>query len=370
MSIIISALAFLFLLSFLVILHEFGHFFAARFFKVTVEEFGFGLPPRFATMFHWLGTRFSLNAIPFGGFVRLKGENAEDEHERYAEGSFSRASVLGRIVILCAGVFMNFLLAILIFTVGFSAGKWIPTYLTFEDMIAASDRGDIHFLPGVLVNEVASDGTAAEAGVPAKAILLKVDGTEVILPQEVAQLQKDKEQVTYTLLVGENFEEEKTITVPVRGGITGIVLSPFPRDLSAPDRSLPEAFVLALREAKIVLVQTVLGLAQLGKSLTRTLTVPEGITGPVGIAQLTFASVQEGFSTYMRLVALLSLSLAALNILPFPALDGGRLVFVLIEAIRGRPTNRTFELMTNMIGFLCLIGLILLITYYDIVRLF
>jgi len=370
MSILISALAFLFLLSFLVILHEFGHFFAARFFGVTVEEFGFGLPPRVSTLFHWLGTRFSLNSIPFGGFVRLKGENAEDEQERLADGSFARASILGRVVILLAGVFMNFLLAIIIFTVGFSAGKWIPTYLSFDEMLAASSRGDIHFVPGVVITDIAPGSAAETAGVPPKSLLLKVNGEEVIQPKEVALKQAGQSQVIYTVLAGPDGTEEKTITVPVTEGVTGITLSSVPRELSSPDRSLPEAFMLSMREARIVLVQTVLGLAHLVQSLTRTLSVPEGITGPVGIAQLTFASVQEGFSTYMRLVALLSLSLAALNVLPFPALDGGRLVFVLIEAVRRRPANRTFELMTNMIGFICLISLILVITYYDIIRLF
>ena len=116
--------------------------------------------------------------------------------------------------------------------------------------------------------------------------------------------------------------------------------------------------------------QTVKGIGHLVSSLVTRATVPEGITGIVGIAQLTHTSVQEGFMTYLRLVALLSLSLAALNILPFPALDGGRLLFVLIEVIARRPINRRFEVTTNAVGFGLLLLLIGLITYHDIARLF
>src|SRR3990167_8798679 len=114
LSVLLSALAFFLLLTVLILFHECGHFFAARKAGVIVEEFGFGLPPRAKTLFFQGGTRFSLNWIPFGGFVRLKGENAITERDRTAPGSFGRASVFARIVILTAGVAMNFLFAIVI----------------------------------------------------------------------------------------------------------------------------------------------------------------------------------------------------------------------------------------------------------------
>lgn len=367
--VILSIIAFVFLLSFLVILHEAGHFFAARRCGVEVEEFGFGLPPRAVTLFTWKGTRFSFNWIPFGGFVRLKGESAEEEHELRAPGTIGGASIPARILILSAGVIMNFLLAIALFTVGFSAGRWIPTYVTFEEMLAAADRGDIAMEPAILIDGISPDGTAAAAGVPASSILVSVDGTPIRLPSQVADLQAGKEKVTYVLLTGSGFTQERTVEVAVADGKTGVALVPFPRQLSAPTHSIGEAVSLALRETGIMTVQTVLGIAQLFTSLAKTGTVPQGVTGIVGIAQLTYASVQEGFMTYLRLVALLSLSLAVLNILPFPALDGGRLAFVLVEWLRGKAANRTFELATNMIGFIVLIGLIVVITYFDIVRL-
>lgn len=116
--------------------------------------------------------------------------------------------------------------------------------------------------------------------------------------------------------------------------------------------------------------QTVRGIFSLIKSLATRAHVPEGITGIVGIWGLTYTSVQEGFMTYLRLVALLSLSLAILNVLPLPALDGGRLLFVLVEMVIRRPLNQQFELITNAVGFFLLIALILIITFNDVIHLF
>jgi regulator of sigma E protease len=155
----------------------------------------------------------------------------------------------------------------------------------------------------------------------------------------------------------------------VEKGKTGVYLRSIPIELSAPTRNLSDAISLSIRETKVVTDQTILGITKLFSSLAQHGQVPEGITGIVGIAQLTFASVQKGFMVYMRLVALLSLSLAILNILPFPALDGGRLLFVLSELFF-KPGNRRIENMTNMVGFAVLLLVILLVTFYDVLRIF
>ncbi len=367
LSIIISAIAFVFLLSFLVLLHEFGHFSMARLFGVRVEEFGFGLPPRVLTIFKKAGTIYSLNWIPFGGFVRLQGENGSEGNVQ--PGDFAAAGFAQRIIILTAGVFMNFLLAIAIFTLGFAFARWIPTYLTFDDMLVAASHGEIQLPEGVLINKVLPGSTAEAAGVPVKSVLIKVDGVSVFVPEQVPSLQQGKREVTYTLLTGPAQDQPRSVVVPIREGRTGIQIEAIEREISAPHRSIVSAFLLSLREVKLMTIQTILGIAALFRSLAQHGTVPQGITGIIGIAELTHASVQQGFMTYLRLVALLSLSLGVLNILPFPALDGGRVLFVFIEMIRRRPANQKFEVMTNTIGFLCLIGLILIITFYDIKRL-
>lgn len=365
---LLSTLAFFVLITGLILIHECGHYAAARAAGVVVEEFGFGLPPRAKRICTWRGTLFSLNWIPFGGFVRLKGENAVGEAERRAKGSFAGASILARCLILVAGVGMNFLLALVIFTAGFSSGRWIPTYMTLESMQAAAGRGEIHMELSVLISDVLAGGTAMEAKVPVGSFITAVDGVAVHTPEEVIALQQGKRDVTYALLVGKALEP-RTIRVPVQGGKTGMYLQATPRVLTAPVRGVVEGFRLALREAGVVMGQTVLGIGKLVSSLTHSGRVPEGVTGIVGIAQLTYTSVQEGFGVYLRLVALLSLSLAALNILPFPALDGGRLLFVFSELLLRRSARRV-ELVTNTLGFGVLLFLIAIVTLYDILRLF
>ncbi len=368
MTVLISALAFLLLLSFLVLIHECGHFFAARSAGVVVEEFGFGLPPRAKTLFKRGGTRFSLNWIPFGGFVRLQGESAVTERERRAAGSFAHASIPARVVILVAGVFMNFLFAVVIFTLGFSLWHWIPTYLTADDMKAAIAEGEVVVSRGVRIAALQKDGTAAAAKIPAPSALLKVNDTNILFPTDVVDAQKGKTSVTYTLQPEATPGKIVTVTLPVHEGKTGVELeSP---SVNAPMRSPLRASLLALREAKVTTVQTVIGITHLFASLAWHGSVPEGITGIVGIVALTSESVQQGFLSYLRLMAVLSLSLAIFNILPFPSLDGGRLLFVIVEAIARRPAPRRFELITNTVGFLILILLMVLVTFNDILKLF
>lgn len=368
MTVLISALAFLLLLSFLVLIHECGHFFSALYYKVRVEEFGFGLPPRAKTLFKKNGTIFSLNWIPFGGFVRLQGESANSEAERRKAGSFSAAPIRGRIIILVAGVMMNFLFALIIFTMGFAWWQWVPTYLSLDDMKVAAARGEITLTPGIKLSRVQPNGTGAAAALPAPSTITAVDGKEVYFPQDIRDYQAGKARVTYTLRLPNGTMRD--VVVSVQDGRTGVELEMLPTVVSAQSRGLIQGFGLSLREAGVTMGQTVIGIAKLFQSLAWKGAVPEGITGIVGIAELTHETVQEGFLAYLRLMAVLSLSLAALNILPFPALDGGRLAFVLMEAVRRRPAPRRFELITNSVGFLVLIVLIVLVTFHDILRFF
>lgn len=379
MTVLLTAVAFVFLLTLLILIHEFGHFMAARKGGVTVEEFGIGLPPKVRTLFTSGGTKFTLNWVPFGGFVRLKGEAAITDEDRREPGCFYRASLRAKIGILSAGVFMNFILAFVLLTFGFSVGRWVPTYFSMTEMQDHANRGIIQMAPGVLIEQVMSGGAAAMAGVPEQSLLLKVDGIPVTAAEQVGQIQEKKWRVKYTVLTGSidairgrdtSSAKEQVFSITLKDGKSGVVISTFPRQLSAPLRGVGTSALLALREAKIMTQQTILGIGALFSSLAHTGRVPEGITGIVGIAQLTYTSVQAGFMTYLRLVALISLSLAILNFLPFPALDGGRLLFVLVEAVTRRPLNRRFEAVSNALGFFILIALILLITFYDILRLF
>ena len=368
MLVVISIFAFILLLTGLILIHEFGHFIVAKFSGVVVEEFGFGLPPRAKKCFWWKDTMFTLNWIPFGGFVRLKGEGALDLEERQISGSLAQASILARCSILLAGVAMNVLLAFVIFFFGFSFGKWIPSYRSFNEMEAAAARGEITMQLGVMIDDILEGGMAFESGVPPQSLLLTVDGKSVSRSEDVVALQEEKRYVMYTVLTQE--KEEQNFRVAVREGKTGVLLRTMPRKLSAPRHNVLDASKLALRESVVVLDQTIRGIGYLFSTLLQSGTVPPEISGPVGIAKLTYSSVQQGIGMYLRFVALLSLSLAAFNVLPFPALDGGRFLFVLLELVRGKPTDRRIELLINNLGFIALLGLIFLVTFYDVLRLF
>lgn len=370
MTVLISALAFVLLLTLLIIIHELGHFTLAKLFKVEVEEFGFGLPPRALTLFKKSGTIFSLNWVPFGGFVRLKGENEINLEKRFDQGSFASAPIHARLLILSGGVMMNFILAFVLLTVGFSVGRWVPNfYRSIDELQQAAANGEISLEIGVYITEVLPGSPAAKAGIVKDSAIQAIDGVKVEKPEDVVEYQKGKKRVTYELMEGKD-KKVRTVDVSLVDGKSGVAISPFAAKLSAPKRSVGQAVQLAGRETLFMTEQTVVGIFTLIKSLATTGRVPEGITGIVGIAVLTYSSVQEGFMTYLRLIALLSLSLAILNVLPLPALDGGRLLFVLVEMIIRRPLNQRFELMTNAIGFFLLIGLIIIITFNDVLHLF
>ena len=378
MTILLSALAFFVLLTLLVLVHELGHFAVAKWAKVRVEEFGFGLPPRAKKLFTWDATLFSLNWIPFGGFVRLQGETSLDREERIRPGSFAAASIPARLAILLAGVFMNFLLALVLLTLGFSLWHWIPTYLSMETLREGAEAGEVDIEWGIYVSDVVPGGTAEQGHVATGGLLAKINGIPVTSVNEVLALQEGERSVTYTVLYPDStrseqpmeFTQEKSYDIAVREGKTGVALSEFAKSLAGRRHPFPRALSLAWRETGVVTIQTVQGAGMLLSSLFLQGRVPEGITGIVGIAQLTHASVQEGFMTYLRLVALLSLSLAALNILPFPALDGGRMLFVFVEMITGKPVYRRLEVVTNGIGFFVLLLLIVAVTLSDIFRIF
>lgn len=353
----------------LIFVHEFGHFAAARFFKVIVEEFGFGIPPRIRTMFRQGGTMFTLNAIPFGGFVRLRGENTEKESERRAPGSFARASFIGKCVILLAGVGMNILFAFVVFLLGFGFSSWVPSYDSLEDMMAANARGEIHFIPAVMIDEILPGGAAAEAGIPAGSLVTKVNGVPVTAPKEVSDMQQNQTKVTYTLLETPEALEEKDVTVTLKEGKSGVALRTYAKELTVPSRNVFEVVALSTRETWTVSKQTVVGIGQLLKTLASEQRVPEDVKGVVGIAKIGRDTALSGWMNFVRLLAQLSLSLAIFNVLPFPALDGGRLLFVVAEGVIRRPINRRFELVTHAVGFAMLLVLILVVTYNDIVSL-
>ncbi|MFC1994921.1 RIP metalloprotease [Chloroflexota bacterium] len=342
---LITILSFMGVLIVLVLVHEIGHFFTAKAFKVKVEEFGIGFPPRLFSIKRG-ETRYSINATPLGGYVKMAGE--EDPN---VPGSLASKKTGVRVLVLAAGSLMNALLPILLFSIAF--------------MVPHSA-----LIGQVVVKEVVPDSPAARAGIETGDILLAVNGKPVRnigdvnryihlnLGNEVAIL------VEHDDTTRENVQLIPRWRHPEDEGATGIVIQtlnptvirqsyPFWQAIPMGVGECIETFVLF----KNVIISMVIG------------TAPVILTGPVGIAQITGEVARAGLSPLLEFAAFFSINLAIINIFPLPALDGGRIVFVLLEWVRrGKRVPPKVEGMIHLIGFFMLIAAALAITYQDILR--
>ncbi len=363
-----TVLIFLAVLVVLVIVHELGHFAVAKMFRMRVDEFGVGFPPRLASL--WRGeTEYSLNLFPFGGFVRIFGEDpAAEVVGPDAERSFARGTKIAQASVLIAGVAANVLFAWVILSAGFMLG--MPTDARDTRFGEASDVR-------LTVTGVLPDSPAASAGLRAGDRITSLTTGNVLLSAPTP------EGVTTF------FETHRPRTVAldiVRGGETMRVDA---QPTAGFFRTEPEKIGIGISMGEVGTVTLPFGSALVaGGSLT--LSTLDGITvglgqffmqalslsadlstvaGPVGIATMVGDASALGFVHLLVFAAFISLNLAVINLIPFPALDGGRLLFVGIEAATRRTVPlRAFRLM-NVIGFGLLIALMVVVTYHDIARL-
>ena len=342
---IITIVAFLIVLAVLIITHELGHFATAKAFGVKVEEFGVGFPPRLLSIKRG-ETRYSLNAIPLGGFTKMVGEVDPSETRSLASKSTGI-----RILVLGAGSLMNALLPLLLFSIAFM----VP-----HDVVIGQ----------VVVKEVAPGSPAAVAGIQPEDTILSINGkilnNTMDLSREI-QLNLGK-KITITMTRdGSTTEEVQLIPrwkPPEGQGATGILVA----TLNPALVSQREPFWRAIPLGVIECIETFVLFKNAILSLfigTETLQVG----GPVAIAQITGEAAKAGISPLLEFAAFLSINLAIINIFPLPALDGGRIVFVLFEWIRrGRRISPKTEGLIHGIGFALLMAAILAITFQDILR--
>ena len=540
MSYIITAIVFILIFSFLILIHELGHFMMAKRAGIKVEEFGFGLPPRF-----WGKkkgeTIYSLNWIPFGGFVRLFGEDSSDPKVMRSKRSYAGKPMRARVKVVIAGVVMNFLVAWILMSVGFSVG--MQPMLGPDDVLGAINDGSIvlesglkiktvsegsvaqmgglkaddtiYAIDGVPVNEylladmqkdpvgeytIFSDGVvknisfgedlfgggsekmlgvsfydhasfprvkvyelanysdaykyglrsgdvlisvngeqiynvkqfeeltrgvavlelevnrdgvlenfiverkdvkqvvasevlpnspAYSVGLQPEDVIVSVDGKNVLNREEFMQLVADHVGGKISLGIARHGQKFVYEIKPDEDSKIGVMLSELisygsDQGMSLYDVNLLESVVEVKDEKYPVHVAVYKAFGETYKlskltvsmfgnflsSLFSTGGVPDSVSGPVGIAQMTHVFVQEGFIPLLRFVALLSLSLGVINILPFPALDGGRLLFIIIEFIMGKPVPQKWESKIHVFGYLVILLMILAVTYSDISRLF
>lgn len=354
---LLTALTFIGILLVLVLVHEWGHFFSARKLGVEVEEFGFGFPPRIASV-QKKGTTYSFNWLPLGGFVKLKGEDSRE----VGAGSFMAQKPWRRAVIICAGVVMNVVLVFVLLSVGFGVG--FPT-------VAGPEYGSALKDVRLQLVEVLEKSPAAEAGLVAGDSIISVDN-KVVLSQSDLQSYLNTGASHPVTVVYEH--DNKTLSVSV----TPVALTQTQGKYALGISFLPmgtlvyswyEAVWQGARETVVLTGAIFSAFGNMFKDLVVHQHVPADVAGPVGIAVITGQVVQEGWIYVLQFAALLSLNLAIINVLPLPALDGGRLLFILIEKIRRKPNNERIEAIVHRLGFALLMLLVLLVTYRDLLRL-
>jgi regulator of sigma E protease len=369
----VTIISFLIILSVLVLVHELGHYLVAKFFKIKVEEFGFGFPPR--VFGKKIGeTIYSINLLPIGGFVKLYGEDdagggsikvqsskltslARRESRREVQSedesrAFYARPLWQRIAVVVAGVVMNFTLAVvLISTLFATVGVAVPT-------------------ENVIVNEVQSGSPAETSGILAKDEILTVNSKDIKSSEEFIKIVDESSGKQISLLILRGSEEiEISLTprteVPEGEGPIGVVIT----SIQIKKYSWLEAPFYGTLEALNFSRLIVTGLGGLVADLVTTGKAPEGVAGPVGVAQLTGVVVQNGPVATLWFVSLLSLNLAVLNILPIPALDGGRFFFQIIELVTRKKVSPRYEGYAHAAGLVILLSLMVLITVFDVGRL-
>ncbi len=370
---IITIIIFIAVLSLLVFVHELGHFVVAKRSGMGVHEFGFGFPPRLIGIQKVDGkwrvvwrkqetsteaTIYSINAIPLGGFVKIMGE---DNDEAGDPRSFTKKPFWSRFFTLSAGVIMNVLAAWVIFSIGFMIG--LPVAV---NELAELPRGGTYTEQKILIGSIKENSPAMEAGLQATDIILTLDGNSITEIDSLQSYIQSKRGETINFEV-QRLNETKLVSVQVSTerdpsqGLIGIGLGYYGVLQLNPAAAVFEGGKTTVNQLQAIFI-----------GLYDVFTTSEGVKalgGPVKIAQLTGQVVDLGILPLLQFTAFLSLNLAILNSLPFPALDGGRILFLVIEKLRGRPNNQKFEQYANAIGFMALLLLMLVITARDVSQL-
>ncbi len=373
MEVIGTVAAFIAILVVLVLVHELGHFITAKRAGITVEEFGIGFPPRIASL-TWHGTRYSLNWIPLGGFVRMLGEDGPVETRRLREngltdeeiehamaGAFNKKPIWVRIGVLLAGVAMNFLLAGLAFSWLMAQPEPIPLGPLHVIEVQEDSPAEEVLVVGDLIT--AADGRTFEESRDLTAYVSNQAGEPVTLT-----IVRDGEPISVTVTPRELTEED----LAAGRGAIGFSWEPESIGEGEPRAAgVVDALLLGFSTAGTAAIEIPGGLAAAVGGLIGL--NPEGAgdaRGPIGIAQITGEVIDAGLLAVVSFIGILSINLAVLNVLPFPPLDGGRIAVVLIEAARRRRIPEEREALIYLTGFAVLIALVILISIQDIQRLF
>ena len=369
----------------LVVIHEYGHFIFARRNGVEVEEFGIGFPPK-----AWSKRikspkgdyDFSLNWLPLGGFVRLKGEHDADTEK----GTFGAASIGAKTKIMAAGVGMNLLAALVLFTVV----AWIGMPQIIDNQFTVASDSKVVREPenkGVVkVGSVIKGGPAEKAGLKAEDRIVSIAGTTISSPEQMASTTKANVGKSVAV-VTERDGKRITKQVALNKAPPALGVSQYSAEKGFEmRRSTWSAPIVAIGVTYDFTIATFQGLGKAlagvgsifagfftgnGEARTNGQTIAsEQVSGPVGIFAVLYAGASQGIGFILFVVGIISLSLAVMNILPIPALDGGKLFITYMHRLFGRRVSENFENYAYGISFVLLIGLMVLITIVDVKRFF
>jgi regulator of sigma E protease len=371
MEVLGTIAAFLAVLVVLVLVHELGHFIVAKRAGITVQEFGIGFPPRIGSVI-WRGTRYSINWIPLGGFVKMLGEDGDHEAEKMRErglsegaidkamaGAFNRKPVWVRLLVLLAGVAMNFILAGVLFAVAFS----LPV---------PQGRGPL------TVTEIQAD-SPADGLLQVGDVIVSADGRTFDVSRELTAYVRSRAETRVRLGIERDGDLTEVVVTPrkltpedeARGlGPIGFTYEPariveVPSQVNGPIEAVTTGFA----EAGYLAWRIPGGLAEAVGGLLGLNPNAGTAVGPIGIAEETGKVLQAPLVSQLLFMGILSVNLAVLNVLPFPPLDGGRIAVVLIESLRRRRLPAEREALIYLTGFMVLIVLVILISIQDVQRL-
>lgn len=378
----------------LVVAHEFGHFIMAKRGGVTVEEFGIGFPPAVWKRKTKEGWDFTINLLPLGGFVRLKGEHDADK----AKGSFGAAPLHTKVKIMLAGVFMNLLIAFLLLTVVNVMGTPV---LVCNQYSVKSDTRVVKDVQSTKVTLVEPNSPASQAGLKVGDNLLKTgDSSGNLVPLKTAcpfsdithahagqplllQYERNGTVRETTVHLLSNEQVQANAASGNAKGYLGVAVQPSGYVVVRSTWSAPIAAIVQIKQFTVLTLKGIAhALAGLGKAIAGILTgnsterktgqsqASEQVSGPVGVYFILQAGAHEGFAMVLFIVAIISLTLAIMNVLPIPALDGGRLFVTLLYRAMKKPLSSKTEDRIHGTGFAVLMVLFLIITVVDVRRFF
>jgi regulator of sigma E protease len=368
-----NILIFILIIALLVLVHEAGHFFVARWSGMKVEEFGFGFPPRVWKIGTWKGTLFSVNAIPLGGFVKIEGENGEEKQDESIPASptaFSSRPRYLQALVLIAGVTMNILFAWLLIFIGLA---WIGMPM----MQGSAPENTVFKNSDVTIVHVLADSPAEslqlKSGDIVESITYNETSYSVIRPEDVTTYFETIRQESLDAVLHVQRQDESVDIVLNKELFADNEKIGIALDLVGIARitHIPTAFSESISMTVDTTKAVFWGILGFFKGLvTSPAASLDGVSGPVGIVKSVGDASVLGFGYLVWFTALISINLAVINILPIPALDGGRLLVVGIESIIRRPLPAKAVGWVNAGGFLFLIGLMIVVTFNDIIKLF